>query len=236
MNCKILFKVSICIFIMLCEFSYAALAKRANVESASSPMGSNFSYESKYASRSDGMINLLTGKPSCNIKLVTLQSKSGVKYDINLVYNGSIQGEIFKDNSEASTGLVGLGWRYSPETIFRDTKGTVDLSDDNFYYVEQNGTVSELIDLGSGKYQLKNHPYWKVSFESDFFIIIYPDGTRLEFGSTPNSKRFVYYDNNYSDGGDQNRLDYQYDLAAVKSPNGSSGINFDYNVSTNLVL
>jgi hypothetical protein len=218
---------------MLCEFSYAALAKRANVESASSPMGSNFSYESKYASRSDGMINLLTGKPYCNIKLVTLQSKSGVKYDINLVYNGSIQGEIFKDNSEASTGLVGLGWRYSPETIFRDTKGTVDLSDDNFYYVEQNGTVSELIDLGSGKYQLKNHPYWKVSFESDYFIIIYPDGTRLEFGSTRNSKRFVYYDNNYSDGGDQNRLDYQYDLAAVKSPNGSGGINFDYNVSTN---
>ncbi|NLG15826.1 MAG: hypothetical protein GX556_00690 [Fibrobacter sp.] len=46
--------------ICLCP-SDAAIAKRANVEDASSPMAIDFGYESQYASRDDGSINLLTG-------------------------------------------------------------------------------------------------------------------------------------------------------------------------------
>lgn len=232
MNFKIFFKINLLVCSVFLSASPSGLAKRANVEEASSPMGSDFSYQSQYASRSDGSVNILTGAASCNMKLYSISTKSGLKYDVNLTYNGSVQGELTKNNTESPTGLVGLGWHFTPETIFRDTKGTTDLTDDKFYYVQQNGSVSELIDLGNSKYQIKGNPYWKVSFVSGYFLIVYPDGTRLEFGSLEHSLHFVQYESNYSDYGDRNVLNYQYDLSTITSPNGGGSITFDYNIHT----
>lgn len=176
----------------------------------------------------NGQINLLTGAPICKMNLFSITSKSGIKYDVDIAYSGSIQREMSNNNLVAPTGIVGLGWHFSQEAIIRDAKGTPTETDDKFYYLQQSGVLNNMIDLGNNTYQIEKYPYWKVLFVSGFFVIIYPDGTRLEYGSRENSVHYMQYNNDFNDYGDQNVVNFQYDLSLIKSPNGNGSITFNY--------
>jgi hypothetical protein len=226
---------ALCIIYVWVNVAYALLAKRANVADPSSPSGSDFSYESRYANRSDGIVNLFTGLPMVRKKLLNISSRSGISYDLNLVYNGAVQGQVKKYNLVDPTGYAGLGWNFTPEAIFVDAKGTVTASDDAYYYVQQSGEVSQIVRQGEGPYtyQVKNEPYWKIFPNAGGWTIVHTDGTCYNFGTSNNSRRyFEYGPGGFLDCTNENTFTFQWDLASISLANGAGAITFEYEVNT----
>lgn len=239
---------SLCIVtLVICCFSlsntYARLAKQATVGGSVGTSTNDISSVSRYAQSNDNVINLLTGSPSYNMKLFSITSKTGLNYDINLSYNGASQSAAIQNNTLAPTGYAGLCWNLGNDAIIVDSKRTGTISDDEYFLKEANGQISEIIRTGNSygtySFQIKSHPYWKITVQYTTptstgwqniysWLFTLPNGTKLQYGGTWNSGRFVAVDDNGKfDPSFKQKFYYQWDLESITDVNHGS-ITFKY--------
>ena len=239
MACKSKIIALLVLLFLFHGMTYAGLAKLAVAANDASVSTTDYSGYSQYAHGSDCIVNLLTGTASYQMSLYTVTSKSGLSYTVNLTYCGAeAAGAASENNTVAPTGLVGLGWNMVTDAIIVDSKNTATITDDEYFFKEQNGSVCQIIRTGTTYdtyvYQIKDRPYWKLvaSYTGPTssgwraihgWTVTLPDGLQYRYGGVGSSAaRYVTVDVNgtFNPTAKGNAFYYQWDLESIVDING----------------
>ncbi len=165
---KIVFSSIICI-LALCVNAFAQTSTMYGERGPS--IGKEFGDESgEYsdALRSgDEYVNLFTGTSKYKLDLMGIKTRSGIGYDLALRYTSAqVDKKMFQCYGTYLTNWTGLGWFLGISEVLADTKGTATKDDDKYYYRHEDGSISEIMRIGTDEnsytYQIKDRPYWKI--------------------------------------------------------------------------
>lgn len=150
----------------------SSTAKQKEKNVASIGGGTDFSNES-----------LFTGDVAFTVPITTI---GGINIALN--YNSNIHKLVHANNKNAQAGWVGLGWSLNIGTIAADINGTIDVSDDRYFYLSSSGST-ELVPISGNVFMLKEYQYWKITRSLDGngnltgWTITLDDGTKMRFGN-----------------------------------------------------
>ncbi|MCK6601863.1 MAG: TIGR02594 family protein [Bacteroidetes bacterium] len=99
-----------------------------------------FSSEGSLEGSRVNSVDMFTGQVSFSYPIAETEGKgnSGISFAINYRSHSSIDGVANRDNLENPTGVLGVGWSYTINSVRRDTKGTAVMADDD-YFLEIGG-------------------------------------------------------------------------------------------------
>jgi large repetitive protein len=133
-------------------------------------------------------VNYFRGSLQMPIDLVQLTGREGLDVKVTIAYNSSIKNEIDAWNSEAPTGVIGLGWEMPSEYISVVKAGSGSSNSDSFYLLA-NGSANPLVktsEQGSGVwvFQTRNYEFWDIRYDSanEVWTIVKEDGFIHTYG------------------------------------------------------
>ncbi len=132
-------------------------------------------------------VNLYTGDVSVAPKIISLPGPKGLDVNVSLAYSSASHKMAEKINAESPTGILGLGWSLTKESIVRDTNGTGNEQDDSFFLLS-NGSRNQLIKTGSDVegdiYKLKEYKFWKIrnNTSKNQWTIVKENGFKYIYG------------------------------------------------------
>jgi YD repeat-containing protein len=152
------------------------------------------SYRGKYketkvgldCDRDFGGEQLFTGDVAFSVPITEI---GGVP--IALTYSSNVHHLVSAPAARSQSGWVGLGWTLGVGSIVGETNGTVDPSDDRYFY--QGPEVStELVCQNGNEFVLKDYKFWKITRVLDTseqpnrikgWTIVREDGTTYHYGN-----------------------------------------------------
>ena len=105
-----------------------------------------------------GGISLFTGKAAFSIDVEMLK----------LQYSGNVRKTIASPNYRVQAPWVGTGWSLTMGHISAVQNNTVELNDDIYYLVTEDGVSGELKQIGStDEFYLEDYKYWQITRFAD---------------------------------------------------------------------
>jgi len=136
-------------------------------------------------------VNLYTGDVQFGLNLFNLSGPAGLDVALGMSYSSNVKHIIDADNDKNQASWVGLGWTLEFPAIIADLKGSIDISDDDYFYFDPNeGSTLLLPSSGTNnEYILENYRHWKIKrilTENNKYVvgwkIIKEDGSIYKFG------------------------------------------------------
>ena len=147
-------------------------------------------------------VNVFNGQPVYQIPLMGINARNVLSWNLSLTYNGSVVSPTLKSaNRMVTSGTYGLGWSMSTPYVSVNHMGTVSTMDDVIYCDLGPYGGGQIVQNSDGKFFLSTNPYIRIMAMLDptayangkmrivswqFFM---PDGNRMFFGETDNSRR-----------------------------------------------
>lgn len=138
-------------------------------------------------------VNLFTGQPVYPVSLGSVTVRDKVTWPISLVYQGSSQAVVSRDNATTPTSWVGLGWSLQMPYVAINHNGTKSYHDDHFFCALGPYGGGQLVPSSKeqGRFFLAGNPYVQVF--ADYgnstlkdqivrWVFFFPDGNRMVFG------------------------------------------------------
>lgn len=138
-------------------------------------------------------VNLFTGQPVYPVSLGSIIVRDKVTWPISLVYQGSSQAVVSRDNATTPTSWVGLGWSLQMPYVAIHHNGTKSYHDDHFFCALGPYGGGQLVPSSKeqGRFFLAGNPYVQVF--ADYgnstlkdqivrWVFFFPDGNRMVFG------------------------------------------------------
>jgi hypothetical protein len=182
-----------------------------------------------------GGISLFTGKAAFSIDVEMLK----------LQYSGNVRKTIASPNYRVQAPWVGTGWSLTMGHISAVQNNTVELNDDIYYLVTEDGVSGELKQIGNtDEFYLEDYKYWLIErFKSgnkithwqvtreDGTVYIYGDGVP-GIGTKKGNHCTLAWDNWIGNGdssaGTPDQVAYQWDLTEVKNVFNDSLLTIKY--------
>jgi large repetitive protein len=134
-------------------------------------------------------VNKFRGSVSMPLDLMTLPGLEGLDVKLSVLYSSSIKNNLNTWNTEAPTGILGLGWQMPIEMITVDKGGSASVTSDKYYLVS-SGSANPMVKTGetvNGNwiFQLRNFQFWSVQYNPalKIWIIIKEDGFTYTYGA-----------------------------------------------------
>ena len=181
-----------------------------------------------------GGVNLFTGDASLSIPIDIL----------NLNYSGNVYKILASPNERIQSSWVGTGWTLTMGYISAVQNNTVELGDDTYYIVTEDGVSGELKQIGiSDEFCLEDYKYWKIQriLEGNkitHWLVTKEDGTVYKYGDGKTNSTTVYEGNRYAlawgnwigngtaSGSEQ--VPYQWDLTKITNTFGVDVLTIEY--------
>ena len=132
-------------------------------------------------------VNLVTGKVSFPLNLLSLAGRGDLDFNLSLIYNSNVRQIVDTWNFEAPTSLLGLGWTFIQDQIVRNSRGTGSTLDDT-YFLASGGTVLPLTKTGADSegeiYESEMQQFWKIRYviAREMWVVTKEDGIRYYYG------------------------------------------------------
>ncbi|MHA4807281.1 RHS repeat-associated core domain-containing protein [Flavitalea flava] len=146
---------------------------------------------------SANQIDLHSGQAAFSLPLASLPGRNGLGVDISAGYNSQVQKQAITWNTEAPTGLVGLGWAIPFEAIYADANGCAN-PNDRRYFLVSSGHVSRLVRTGTGingslLYAREDYAFQLISYSpsSETWTIIRENGDTCIYGGLTSGRNTV---------------------------------------------
>lgn len=182
-----------------------------------------------------GGINLFTGDASLSIPIDIL----------NLTYGGNVYKILASPNDRIQSSWVGTGWTLTMGYISAVQNNTVELGDDTYYIVTEDGVSGELKQIGGtgNEFYFEDYKYWKIERITSGqkikqWIVTKEDGTIYKYGDNntgigPNkgNRCALCWGNWIGNGTTISGIDqvpYQWDLTGIYDTYGNRVINIEY--------
>lgn len=200
------------------------------VLSQNQPEHQNYSLNSGSIGALQNSVNLLTGQASFPMNLVSLPNRSGLNIDVSILYNSAGSDRLMAmENSDATTGTLGLGWSLNVPEIVCDHNNTGTREDDTFYLIE-GGVSYRLVCTGGDPYQRKystdKFNLWEITFytSQEKWVIRKENGYRYTFGdknSSANAVKWAVKWGNWigasSNTSGQSQMGYSWSLSKIEN-------------------
>lgn len=188
-------------------------------------------------------VNLYTGQNNLSLKLFDLPLP-GLNLSLTLDYNSNVRENINSSNINRSTSWVGLGWDIMWDVIYVEHNETVDFSDDEYYYRNDQGVVSRIL-YRNGMYTVEGAPHLdlqpKIDARLDNQVITgwtmkTTDGILMQFGDhsydvpqSTNRNLFFSGDRVNTDPlTSSERYFYAWDVRTVAIPRNNISVEYKY--------
>lgn len=194
-------------------------------------------------------VNKFRGCVSMPLDLMTLPGLEGLDVKLSVLYSSNIKNNLNTWNTEAPTGILGLGWQMPIEMITVDKGGSASVTSDTYYLVS-GGSSNPMVKTGetvSGNwiFQLRNFQFWSVQYNPalKIWIIIKEDGFTYTYGAgndtASNATQWGISWGNWigssNVGATQVLYPTSWNLASIVTPMGNS-VNYQYtNVAQKLI-
>lgn len=226
-------KVPMYLFLLFLFSLYSlSPAKRMSDHGEGSGNGREIGPYSSVATTGGGYVNQITGLPVYSTKIAQIASNSGFSQSLNLTYGFGTMNTVTQYNRYEPTEWVGLGWHLGTSYFYCipiDTNYNM-----RYYYVENTGSVSEVVRTDDGRWRIKSDPYWYVEEKERLnnaitkWKITKPDGTIFNYNATRFTTR-LYYDS-LKCANSKGQYPYRVDLSSSRDVNGS-GFDYQYSIT-----
>jgi hypothetical protein len=179
-------------------------------------------------------VNKFRGSVSLPVDFITLPGREGLDLKIAALYSSSVRNTLDTWNTDAPTGILGLGWQMPIEMIALDPAGSGS-STSNAYYLISNGSANPLVktgqtDDGKSIFQLRNFHFWSVIYDpsnqvwtivkENGFVYTYGSGTDTQSNATQWGVRWGNWMGSSSQHAAQVRYPLAWNLASIATPMG----------------
>ena len=147
-------------------------------------------------------VNVFNGQPVYQIPLMGINARNILSWNLSLTYNGSAVRPILQSsNKMVTSGAYGLGWSMSTPFVSINHMGTASTMDDVIYCDLGPYGGGQIVQNSDGKFFLSTNPYIRIMAMLDSAALVsgkmrivswqffMPDGNRMFFGETDNSRR-----------------------------------------------
>ena len=190
--------------------------------------------------RISGSVNLFRGDVVLPLELLSLTSRGGLEAKVAVSYQSNIFRDVNTWNVEAPTGILGLGWSMSYDTIIADHEDLISPFDTTFYLLDSNGGQSRLFlkqrTSDEWVFELESYRFWDIRFfpARSTWEIRTETGTVKTYGESDNSReRGVLWGGpkgNWTDASvqaGQTRFDTGWSLSSIQNFFGDK-LQFEY--------
>ncbi len=132
-------------------------------------------------------VNKFRGDVTLPLPLTSLPGVQGVNIALTALNASNVFRVAKRDNAQAPTSILGLGWSLPRERIVVIGKATLDITDGT-YAIEQNGRLTPLTLIekegGSYLFATNGHPLWQFRYDpsAESWTIVTPDGGKRLYG------------------------------------------------------
>ncbi len=164
--------------------------------------------------------DLFTGGAGYSFPLQLPPGQGGLSPRLGLSYS-STGVDMFASSAQAS--YVGAGWSLDTSYIGRDTRNSY-TKDDDVFSIVLNGASYDLVEGADGKWHTSKEQFWRITRQfngspsDEAWTILTNDGTKYEFGISPNSRAIEWRGDTY---GNWAQDIYQWFLEKVTDTHGN---------------
>ena len=194
----------------------------------------SFEFDKNAIGNIKSSVNKFRGSVSLPMDFLTVPGREGLDVKLSALYSSSISNALNTWNTEAPTGILGLGWQMPIEMIAVDKAGSRSVTSDTYYLVS-GGSANPMVKTGEtsdGKwiFQLRNFEFWSVQYDptNKVWTIVKENGFVYTYGagSDPDSNATqwgVSWDNwmgSSSQRATQDQYPLAWNLASIVTPLG----------------
>ena len=135
---------------------------------SSVPQISTFEFDKDSIGKIKNAVNLFRGSVNIPVNLVNLPGRDQLDVVIEAIYSSNVKKQVENWNTDAPTGILGLGWEMQFDQIVVNKNNSKSIHTDEYYLVG-NGTSNPLIaesisPEGYISFQTKNYEFWEIRY------------------------------------------------------------------------